>query len=91
MKLLSPLHWKDYELIDSGDFEKLEKFGEYILIRPEPQAIWKKTLKNSKTKKVMYPKKFSALNKSNEKTRMVFFCSSKVYINKAQLNKKILI
>ena len=46
MELLSPLHWKDYELIDSGDFEKLEKFGEYILIRPEPQAIWKKKLKN---------------------------------------------
>ena len=45
MELLSPQHWKDYELIDSGDFEKLEKFGEYVLIRPEPQAIWKKSLK----------------------------------------------
>lgn len=44
MQLLSPENWKDYELIDSGDFEKLERFGEYILIRPEPQAIWKKNL-----------------------------------------------
>ena len=36
--------WIDYELIDSGGFEKLERFGKYILYRPEPQAIWKKAL-----------------------------------------------
>jgi 23S rRNA (cytosine1962-C5)-methyltransferase len=30
----------DYELIDCGNFEKLERFGDYYLIRPEPQAIW---------------------------------------------------
>lgn len=34
----------DYELIDSGDFEKLERFGRYVTRRPEPQAIWRKTL-----------------------------------------------
>ena len=34
----------DYELIDSGDFEKLERFGRYITRRPEPQAIWHRTL-----------------------------------------------
>jgi 23S rRNA (cytosine1962-C5)-methyltransferase len=34
----------DYELIDSGDFEKLERFGGYITRRPEPQAIWHKSL-----------------------------------------------
>lgn len=34
----------DYELIDSGDFEKLERFGKYILRRPEPQAIWSPTM-----------------------------------------------
>lgn len=44
MKLLSPDSWKAYELIDSGDFEKLERFGDYILIRPEPQAIWSRKL-----------------------------------------------
>ncbi len=44
MKLLTPQHWKTYELIDSGGFEKLERFGDYILIRPEPQAIWDKSL-----------------------------------------------
>ncbi len=35
---------KDYELLDSGDFEKLERFGKYITRRPEPQAIWRKSL-----------------------------------------------
>jgi 23S rRNA (cytosine1962-C5)-methyltransferase len=43
MKLLHPSSWKDYELLDSGDGEKLERFGKYILIRPEPQAIWQKS------------------------------------------------
>ena len=36
--------WKDYELIDSGDGEKLERFGGYVLARPEPKALWNKTL-----------------------------------------------
>lgn len=31
----------DYELIDTGDFEKLERFGQYVTRRPEPQAIWR--------------------------------------------------
>ena len=39
-----PSSWEDYELIDSGNFEKLERFGKYTLIRPEPQAIWRKSL-----------------------------------------------
>ena len=38
----------DYELIDSGDFEKLERFGRYITRRPEPQAIWHRTLSEQK-------------------------------------------
>ena len=32
--------WKDYELIDASDGERLERWGEYILIRPDPQVIW---------------------------------------------------
>ncbi len=40
MTLLTPAVWPDYELIDSGDFMKLERFGPYTLARPEPQAIW---------------------------------------------------
>lgn len=44
MLLLEPQHWTDYELIDSGNYEKLERFGKYILARPEPQAVWQKSL-----------------------------------------------
>ena len=33
--------WKDYELLDMADGEKLERWGKYILIRPDPQIIWK--------------------------------------------------
>ncbi|MDX2002236.1 MAG: class I SAM-dependent methyltransferase [Chitinophagales bacterium] len=44
MKLLPPQHWKDYELIDTGGGEKLERFGKYVLSRPEPQAVWDKSL-----------------------------------------------
>lgn len=36
--------WKDYELIDSGKGFKLERFGDFILSRPEPKALWDKSL-----------------------------------------------
>ena len=36
--------WKDYELIDSGDGEKLERFGGYCIIRPEPKALWNRSM-----------------------------------------------
>lgn len=42
MLLLTPNQFIDYELLDCGDFEKLERFGKYITIRPEPQAVWSK-------------------------------------------------
>jgi 23S rRNA (cytosine1962-C5)-methyltransferase len=35
--------WKDYELIDAGDEERLERWGQFILRRPDPQALWPKT------------------------------------------------
>jgi 23S rRNA (cytosine1962-C5)-methyltransferase len=41
--LASPA-WTDYELIDSGAGSKLERFGPYRFVRPEPQAIWQPTL-----------------------------------------------
>jgi 23S rRNA (cytosine1962-C5)-methyltransferase len=44
MDLLCPKHFPDYELIDCGNFEKLERFGKYIAIRPEPQAVWDRSL-----------------------------------------------
>ncbi len=33
--------WQDFELLDSGNFEKCERFGDVIMIRPEPQALWR--------------------------------------------------
>lgn len=51
ISLLTPTHWKDYELLDCGDFEKLERFGNLVLSRPEPQAVWKKTLSEQEWKK----------------------------------------
>ena len=56
MKLLSPSSWTDYELIDAGNFEKLERFGKYILIRPEPQALWNKSLSETDWKKMAHAK-----------------------------------
>lgn len=35
-----PRPWPDYELIDTGNFYKLERFGRQVVARPEPQAIW---------------------------------------------------
>jgi len=51
IQLLTPTHWKDYELIDCGDFEKLERFGNLVLSRPEPQAVWKKAMSPEEWKK----------------------------------------
>lgn len=36
--------WQDYELLDTGDHQKLERFGKYILVRPYEDAFWKKSL-----------------------------------------------
>ena len=33
--------WKDYEVIDTSSGEKLERWGDYMLVRPDPQVIWK--------------------------------------------------
>lgn len=40
----SPGGWTDYELLDSGAYEKLERFGTYVIARPEPQAVWDRSL-----------------------------------------------
>ena len=39
-------NWKDYELIDTSDGERLERWGDIILIRPDPQIIWSTGRKN---------------------------------------------
>jgi len=47
IQLLAPEGWREYQLLDSGEGKTLERFGPYTLIRPEPQAIWKRSLPQS--------------------------------------------
>ena len=44
IQLQTSPNWKDYALLDSGDGQKLERFGPYTFVRPEVQALWMKTL-----------------------------------------------
>lgn len=48
--------WKDYELIDSGNFEKLERFGKYYMSRPEPKALWDKSLSDAEWSRLVHTK-----------------------------------
>lgn len=55
MKICS--NWKDYELITTNDGEKLEKWGKYLLLRPDPQVIWNNkeiNLSNTKGLSALY-------------------------------------
>ena len=46
--------WRDYELIDSGDFSKLERWGSYVTIRPEPKALWTKALSDEEWRRLAH-------------------------------------
>ena len=54
MEIITSANWTDYELIDTGNREKLERFGQYILIRPEPQAVWQKSMAESEWEKLSH-------------------------------------
>ena len=45
-------NWKDYEVIDTSNGEKLERWGKYILLRPDPQVIWDTPKQNKNWKKL---------------------------------------
>ena len=47
-------YWKDYELLDSGRGEKLERFGPYVMARPEPKAPGDKNLSDAEWKKMSH-------------------------------------
>lgn len=51
MQILISKGWEDYQLIDSGNGFRLEKFGAYTIVRPDPQAIWKPTLSEKEWEK----------------------------------------
>lgn len=46
LKILSVPGWSDYELMDSGDGLKLERYGKYIFVRPDHRAVWRPALAN---------------------------------------------
>ena len=43
--------WKDYEVLDTSGGEKLERWGDYLLVRPDPQVIWNTKKENPGWKK----------------------------------------
>ncbi len=45
-------NWKDYEVLDTAGGEKLERWGDYLLVRPDPQVIWDSDKKNAGWKKM---------------------------------------
>lgn len=53
---LTPTNFSDYALIDCGNFWKLERFGQFITIRPEPQAVWDPSLPMSEWEKLAHVK-----------------------------------
>lgn len=61
-----PANFSSYQLIDSGNFEKLERFGDYITIRPEPQAIWSKNLSEEEWKQQAHVKFVAASSSSGK-------------------------
>jgi hypothetical protein len=44
LSLITSPNWQDYELLDSGNLRKFERFGQHRFIRPEPQAMWQPRL-----------------------------------------------
>lgn len=54
-------NWRDYELIDTSDGERLERWGDIILIRPDPQIIW-----NSKKKNPLWRDAHARYHRSNK-------------------------
>ncbi len=52
MLFLKPEYFSDYQLIDCGRYKKLEKFGSFILSRPEPQAVWDTSLSENEWNKL---------------------------------------
>src|SRR5689334_13790788 len=46
--VMRTLGWKDYALLDSGGGRKLERYGPYTVVRPEPQCLWTPSLPSSR-------------------------------------------
>ena len=60
---ITPNVLPDYALLDTGGFEKLERFGKYVLRRPEPQAVWDKSLTEAEWQKLAH----ASFSRKNDK------------------------
>lgn len=98
MLLLTPTHWKDYELLDCGNFEKLERFGSHITIRPEPQALWDKKWSDADWKKkahVLFTQKSSSsgdwqkLKQVQEQWKISYGLNSEIRNSKFEINLRL--
>ena len=63
--------WKDYEVLDTSGGEKLERWGDYLLVRPDPQVIW-----NTKKESGLEKEKRSLSQKQQGRRRMGVFPSA---------------
>lgn len=68
--LLSSSDWKEYELIDSGNGKKFERFGPYRFIRPESQALWHPSLPKQEWEKA--DAKFQDSSGDTERGKWIF-------------------
>lgn len=64
--------WKDYEVLDTSGGEKLERWGDYLLVRPDPQVIWN----TKKRKSGLEKEKRSLSQKQQGRRRMGVFPSA---------------
>ena len=64
--------WKDYEVLDTSGGEKLERWGDYLLVRPDPQVIWN----NEKRKSGLEKEKRPLSQKQQGRRRMGVFPSA---------------
>lgn len=72
MNVLTLNGWEDYELLDSGDGRRLERYGAFVLSRPDPQVIWKPVLGNKQweTADAIYEKDDSGKSGWDVRTKM---------------------
>ena len=58
--------WKDYELLDATDGNRLERWGETLLVRPDPQVVWKTPQQSP-----LWAKADAVYHRSNQSARKV--------------------
>ena len=71
-------NWKEYEVIDCSEGEKLERWGKYTLLRPDPQVIWNTKKEDKHWKHLMHI--ITEAKKVAESGSFLIFQSSGIFI-----------